>query len=223
MALRVHLLYGAGCPEGVFSVRPSCGERPQVAAPEWLLAGMLGEDGLTRSPGRLALLLRGVRGPFTVLKAAAVEPDSWEPLLWASMYFSEEPGGCASLLPFAPSTSALAVLGHRRACVDAYLLSPRAVELLVYGAAGSGVEELFLVNPPRTWLFSEARMEGPLGLYVARGMRLPRYFVALAGESVEWREEEPVLVGGGVEAVLPRPGGAGDLLEAAGSLRVPGC
>jgi len=216
VTISVHVIYGGGCGDAELSVTPSCGNRPYIAAPEWILVEALAADGLVRNPGRLGLLLRGARGPFTVLKAAAVEPGDWEPLLWVSAYTSDKPvGGCAALLPFAPSTSSLSVLGHRSACVDAYLIPSGFLDKLIYAAGGSGVEDLYLLNPQPTWLFSDARLRGPLARHRARSMSLPRFVVSRVGETVAFDEVDDLLAGSPLEVSLPKPGSPGDLLAAA--------
>jgi len=222
--LKVKLLYGQGCPQGYFRVDPSCRERPASAAQEWLLAEALREDGVIRQAGRLSFLLRMAGGPNTPLKAAAVEPDDWKPLLWTSGYFAEKPGSCASLLPQLPCTSSLTALSRKNACVYAYPLPRRFLEKFIYAAAAAGLENLVLIDPPQTWLFSEAVLSGGYGSYVAQGMRLPRYAQARVKEEVEFDEAESRLKGGDVDVARVEPvslhsvelvnrafGGAGEL------------
>ena len=216
VATRIHVIYGADCGDVEFRVIPSCRERPYIAAPEWILVEALAADGLVKRPGRLGLLLRSVKGPFSVLKAAALEPEDWEPLLWLSAYTSDKPtGGCAALLPFAPSTSSLSALTHREACIDAYMIPRGFLEQLIYAAGGSGVEDLYLLNPEPTWLFSDAKLRGPLARHRARAMSLPRFVLSRVGETVVFDEVEDILEGSLLEVSLPKPGPVGDLLAAA--------
>jgi len=179
--LEVVLLYGGECPEGSFHVTSGCACPPATVAPEWLLALALEEDGLVREPRRLSLLLREAPGPHTIAKAAAVEPERWEGLLHVSLYTdgscSEQ---CACLLPFAPATSSLSVLGQREACIFAHGLSTSFLKALLHAAAASGAERLYLVDPPPDFpLYTKITVTGLEGyravarMPAPRGLRLP--------------------------------------------------
>lgn len=215
----VELAYGGSCREGFFAVTPECGCSPSTISPEWLLARALSEDGYVRNPGRLALLLRSTPGPYTVAKAAALEPDYWEGILHVSLY-TDSPDcneNCACLLPFAPAVSALSALGKRQSCVYAGVLTEKFLVSFVQAASLSGVERLILVNPPFIpSMWTKVVFEGLEGYRAAASTPAPRAFryATLAGiaasssDSEVWRE-----VSGGYS--LPQPKQAPKMLALA--------
>jgi len=179
--LEVVLLHGGECPQSAFCVTSGCACPPTTVAPEWLLALALREDGLVDEPQKLSLLLRAAPGPHTAAKAAAVEPERWEGLLHLSLYTdgacSEQ---CACLLPFAPATSSLSILGRPEVCVLAHGLSAGFLKALLHTAASSGTEKLYLLDPPLDLpLYTKILVRGLEGyravarMPAPRGLRLP--------------------------------------------------
>jgi len=174
--LEVVLLYGGECPESSFQVTPGCACTPTTVAPEWLLAQALKEDGLVEEQHRLAFLLREAPGPHTAAKAAAVEPEHWEGLLHVSLYTDSACSErCACLLPFAPATSSLSILGQPEACILAHGLSAGFLKALLLAAAASGARKLYLVDPPLDFpLYTKIVVTGLEGYRAVARMPAPR-------------------------------------------------
>lgn len=215
--MRVKIIYGGGCPDETYRVSPSCRIRPQTISPEWLISHALYSDGYIRNWQRLSFLLKTVHGPYTVSKAAAVEPDDWMQLHWLSRYTDGEPRGeCACLLPFAPNTSALSSLGKKRVCIEADKMDRKFLETLVYALAATGTEELALVNPPTIWQFGEAVYKGQIGAYQASIMRTPRPLQVRVKETLDIDLVKQTLKQDSeVKSAVPTPRAPPDLLKEA--------
>lgn len=213
--MHVEFLYGGSCPEGSFRVAPDCGFAPSTISPEWLLAIALKDDGFVRNWGRLALFLREAPGPHSVAKAAAVEPEMWEGVLHVALYTDSQPRSedCACLLPFAPATSMLAVLGRKQACVDASAVSPAFLLSFLQAASLSGVERLTVVNPPYVpakW--TRIAFNGFDGYRAAVTIPAPRAIRYAAVSSIDAEASTGEVRGNPILQSLPQPRAAPKLL-----------
>jgi len=216
--LELVLIYGGECLGSSFCVTPGCACPPATVAPEWLLAQALKEDGFVEEQHRLAFLLREAPGPHTAAKAAAVEPERWEGLLHISLYTDGACGEqCACLMPFAPATSSLSILGRPEACIFAHGLSTGFLKALLHAAAASGTEKLYLVDPPLDLpLYTKIKVAGLEGYRAVARMPAPRGLRLPAVASIRAHLERGEVVGGRVmHARLPPLGRKPNLLKLA--------
>ena len=173
--MHIQILYGEKCGKDSFQVVPDCPNQPRTIAPDWLLASSLRHDKYVDNWQRLTLLLKTAGGPYTVAKAAAVEPEKWQGVHWLSQYTDQYLGDdCSCKLPFAPHVSLLSSLGREEVCLDAEGVTPSFLSQLLHVLASTGTKKVVLVNPPMFFRFDEAVFTGQIGAYYSARLYTPR-------------------------------------------------